>query len=159
MTYKQDDEENARDAVFVDFMIGDDVEKKIYEEVVDYEKLRDHLNEKLEKYNTQPKVQKMDIVLFRDAIIHVTKIYRIINLKRGHALLVGVGGSGRHSLTRLSAFISNMNAEQLQIRKDFNLKAFRTKLKDIYELCAYNGAKGGRDKLKTVFLFSDNEVV
>ena len=101
----------------------------------------------------------MDIVLFRDAIIHVTKIYRIINLKRGHALLVGVGGSGRHSLTRLSAFISNMNAEQLQIRKDFNLKAFRAKLKEIYELCAYNGAKGGRDKLKTVFMFSDNEVV
>ena len=56
MTYKQDDEENARDAVFVDFMIGDEDTRKIYEEVVDYEKLRDHLNEKLEKYNTQPKV-------------------------------------------------------------------------------------------------------
>ena len=56
MTYKQDDEENARDAVFVDFMIGDEEMRKIYEEVVDYEKLRDHLNEKLEKYNTQPKV-------------------------------------------------------------------------------------------------------
>jgi hypothetical protein len=50
MTYKQDDEENARDAVFVDFLI-DDEETKVYEEVIDYDKLRDHLNEKLEKYN------------------------------------------------------------------------------------------------------------
>ena len=158
MTYKTDEEENARDAIFVDFLI-DDEETKVYEEVIDYEKLRDHLIEKLERFNTQPKVQKMDIVLFRDAIIHISKIYRIINLKRGHALLVGVGGSGRHSLTRLSAYISNMNCEWLEIRKDFNLKMFRNKLKEIYELCAYNGARGGRDKLKTVFLFSDNDVV
>ena len=110
MTYKAEDEENARDAIFVDFLI-DDEDTKVYEEVIEYEKLRDHLIEKLEKFNMQPKVSKMDIVLFRDAIIHVSKIYRVINLKRGHALLVGVGGSGRHSLTRLSAYISNMNSE------------------------------------------------
>jgi hypothetical protein len=28
----------------------------------------------------------MDIVLFKDAIIHVSKIIRVINLKRGHSL-------------------------------------------------------------------------
>ena len=61
MTYKQDDEENARDAVFVDFLI-DDEETKVYEEVIDYEKLRDHLNEKLEKYNTQPKVAQTSLL-------------------------------------------------------------------------------------------------
>jgi len=81
----------------------------------------------------------MDIVLFREAIIHLTRIYRVINMKRGHALLVGVGGSGRHSLTRLCAFISEMNVEQLEIRKDFDLKAFRQRLRDMYELAAYKG--------------------
>jgi len=102
----------------------------------------------------------MDIVLFTDAIIHISKIYRVINLKRGHALLVGVGGSGRHSLTRLAAYISNMNVDQLEIRKDFGLKDFRRKLMDLYELAAFNGARNpAAVKLKTVFIFSDNDVL
>lgn len=104
----------------------------------------------------------MDIVLFTDAIIHVTRIYRVLNMKRGHALLVGVGGSGRHSLTRLSAYISNMNFDQLEIKKDFSIRDFRAKLMDLYEMAAYRNfraGKGGTEKLKTVFIFSDNDVV
>ena len=147
-----------KDAIFVDFMSTDE-EMKVYEEVVDFPRLRDYLNEKLEEYNKQKKITIMDIVLFTDAIIHISRIYRVINLKRGHALLVGVGGSGRHSLTRLSAYISNMNVDQLEIRKDFSLKDFRFKLCELYELAAYKGVRAGKEKLKTVFIFSDNDVV
>jgi dynein heavy chain len=82
---------------------------KVYEEVTNFEKLREYLIEQLENYNSQPKNVKMDLVLFKDAITHVAKIYRVLNLKRGHCFLVGVGGSGRHSLTRLAGFISEMN--------------------------------------------------
>jgi dynein heavy chain len=141
------------DAVFVDFLGGED--NVNYEEVVDFETLRTYLVDKLAEYNGKPKVTKMDIVLFRDAVIHISKIYRVLNLKRGHALLVGVGGSGRHSLTRLSAFIANMNADQLEIRRDFTLRDFRAKLKELYELSAFKG----KWTLKTVFIFSDNDVV
>jgi len=97
---------NGEDTIFVDFM---NENMAVYEEATDFQKLRVYLQEKLEQYNMQPKLTKMDLVLFKDAITHVAKIYRIINLKRGHAFLVGVGGSGRHSLTRLAAFISSMN--------------------------------------------------
>jgi dynein heavy chain len=113
----------------------------------------------LDEHKREPKAAKLDIVLFRDAVIHVCKIYRVLNLKRGHALLVGVGGSGRHSLTRLAAYVGNMNADQIEIRKGYNLRMFRQKLKDLYELSAYNGARGRRPRLKTVFMFSDNDAI
>jgi len=128
---------------------------QVYEEVTEFAKLREYLTEKLSVYNMQPKLIKMDLVLFKDAITHVAKIYRVLNLKRGHAFLVGVGGSGRHSLTRLSAFMSIMNIYELTVFKGFNLKHFREFLKEMYELAAFRG----KDKLKTVFIISENEIV
>merc|ERR1719387_2886354 len=96
----------------------------------------------------------MDLVLFFDAIIHITKIYRILNLPRGHALLIGVGGSGRHSLTTLASFLQKMNVFQLEVTKGFKLKNFREFLKEMY-----NVAGAGMDVMKTTFIFSDNDVI
>jgi dynein heavy chain len=127
MNFEEHCQSNGQDAVFVNFLTEGEI--KVYEEVSDFNRLRDFLNLKLEDYNNQGrKVTKMDIVLFRDAIIHISKIYRVINFNRGHCLLVGVGGSGRHSLTRLAAYISEMSSDQLQIRSDFSLRDFRFKL-------------------------------
>ena len=33
----------------------------------------------------------MNLVLFDDAIEHVTRVHRVIRMDQGHALLVGVG--------------------------------------------------------------------
>jgi dynein heavy chain len=48
----------------------------------------------------------MDIVLFEEAITYTCRIHRIIKLSKGHGMLVGEGGSGRHSLTKLAAYIA-----------------------------------------------------
>lgn len=146
----------GEDATYVDFL-GEDGREPVYEEVTDFQKLRSFLNEKLAQYNTQPKLIKMDLVLFKDAIIHIARIYRVLSLKRGHAFLVGVGGSGRHSLTRLAAFIGEypMNVYQLEVTRGFGLKQFRDFLKGMYEVAGFKG----RNTLRTAFLFSDNDVV
>jgi dynein heavy chain len=57
----------------------------------------EHLNQvlegKLEEYNEQ--VASMNLVLFAEAMSHITRIARIVDLPAGSALLVGVGGLGK----------------------------------------------------------------
>ena len=143
---------DGEDALYVDFL---NESKRVYEEVQDFDKLRQYITDQLQKYNEDPKLPKMDLVLFKDAIYHIARVYRIITLKRGHAFLVGVGGSGRHSVTRLASFLNNMTVFEVQVTKGFGIKEFREFLKG---MCEHAGFRGKRRK-ESVFIFSENDIV
>lgn len=73
-----------------------------YNDIDSMDKLRKKLDEELEGYNDCNAM--MDLVLFDDACKHTAKISRIVMSESGHALLVGVGGSGKQSLSRLASW-------------------------------------------------------
>ncbi|XP_028422796.1 dynein axonemal heavy chain 9 isoform X2 [Perca flavescens] len=93
----------------------------------------------------------LNLVLFEDAMAHICRINRILESPRGNALLVGVGGSGKQSLTRLAAFISNLEVFQITLRKGYSITDLKSDLASLY-------IKAGVKNIGTVFLMTDAQV-
>jgi len=47
----------------------------------------------------------MDLVLFDYALEHVCRVGRLVMTKRASCMMIGVGGSGKQSVTRLACFM------------------------------------------------------
>ena len=71
----------------------------------------------LNEYNMSRADGGMDLVLFTYCIEHIIRVCRCLSQRGGNALLVGVGGSGRKSVTALASFISNQKLEQIELTK------------------------------------------
>ncbi|KAF1784043.1 P-loop containing nucleoside triphosphate hydrolase [Phytophthora cactorum] len=98
---------------FENILYGDYLtrENRSYRPVDDLGQLNSLLSEYLEEYNiTFP--SQMHLVFFNDAMHHISRICRVLRQPRGNALLVGVGGSGRQSLTRLASFMATTSASR-----------------------------------------------
>ncbi len=104
-----------------------------------FEMLNKTLVDKLEDYNSENTI--MDLVLFLQAIEHVCRISRIIFNAGGNALLVGVGGSGKQSLSRLAAYICKYEVRQLAVTARFTVVDLKEALKDMYRCVCLPGAR------------------
>ncbi|KAI1896623.1 hypothetical protein AGOR_G00096680 [Albula goreensis] len=120
-----------------------------YMPVPSWETLNKTLLEALDNYNEVNAA--MNLVLFEDAMSHICRINRILESPRGNALLVGVGGSGKQSLTRLAAFISSLEVFQITLKKGYGIPDLKNDLAALY-------IKAGVKNVGTVFLMTDAQV-
>ena len=67
----------------------------------------------------------MKLVMFLDACDHVNRICRVLRQPLGNALLLGVGGSGRQSLTKLATFMSSYKIYQIEVVKGYSMRDWR----------------------------------
>ncbi|XP_050498494.1 dynein axonemal heavy chain 2 [Diabrotica virgifera virgifera] len=124
---------------------------QVYEEFTDFTVLRQFLDQQMEDYNVSPGVVRMNLVLFKDAIEHICRIVRVISQPRGNMLLIGIGGSGRTSLTRIAAYICEFGTFQINITKNYKVFDLKEDLKNLYALTGVN--------LKPqAFIFNDTQI-
>ena len=107
-------------------------EERPYTEVLDMAKVKTTLNDHLDEYNLSSS-NTMKLVFFTDAIEHISRISRIIRQPRGCGLLVGVGGTGKQSLTRLACHIAEYKCFQIELSKGYGMNEFHDDLKKLYQ--------------------------
>lgn len=122
-------EEDLRSLMFGDYINPDlEPEDRVYEEIKSIEQFYSVAEQCLEEYNNTHKT-RMNLVIFRYVLEHLSRVSRVLRMSGGNALLVGVGGSGRQSLTRLAASMSQMNLFQPEISKNYGKNEWREDLK------------------------------
>ncbi|XP_052808511.1 dynein axonemal heavy chain 1-like isoform X3 [Mya arenaria] len=144
------DEVINNDLILYGDILSTNVENKVYAEITDHPKLQKTCEDLLEDYN-QINTAQMNLVLFMDALKHVSRISRVIRQPLGNALLLGMGGSGRQSLTRLAAHMADYECVQVELAKNYGFNEWREDLRKVM-------MKAGLDNNPTVFLFSDTQI-
>jgi len=151
--FKDVDEYVLRDPIiFGDYSMAnptdDEAEDpRLYEDLGEMHTIKEKLDKMLEDYSFDHK--PMSLVLFNDALLHVTKIHRIIRFPKGCGLLVGFGGSGKQSLTKLATFTACYDVFTISLIRGYKESDFREDLRNLYKLVL--------TKPQT-FLFTDSHV-
>jgi len=130
-----------------DFATGTD---PTYKPIADMAQLKKCLDAKLMEYNESNAM--MDLVLFDQAMLHISRIVRIISQPAGNAMLIGVGGSGKQSLTRLAASIAGYETQQLAVTGTFSVMDLKEAIKPMYMNATVKG-------IPTLWLMTDSQIV
>jgi len=122
-----------------------------FEKKNSFDAVRERLVQFMEQFNEVTRGPKMELVFFRDAILHILRITRIIRTDRGCVMLVGVGGSGKQSLTKLSSFLGGYDTFQITLSRAYNASNLMDDLKQLYKTAGQHG-RG------VTFIFTDNDI-
>jgi dynein heavy chain len=94
----------------------------------------------------------MKLVMFLEACDHVSRICRVLRNPQGNALLLGVGGSGRQSLSKLATYINGYKVYQIEVIKGYSMRDWRENLKTVL-------MQAGAEGKPTTFLFVDTQII
>jgi dynein heavy chain len=139
-----------RDVLFGNFGDSKSVTRP-YVEMADRVSLKATVESYLDDFNSMTN-KPMSLVLFESAIEHIARISRIVNQPYGNALLVGVGGSGRKSLTKLGVYIADFDLFTIEITKSYGVPDWREDIKKVMN-------KAGVVNKPIVFLMDDTQIV
>lgn len=139
-------------SVFFGMYFDEDNEpdERRYEEVPSMEVFHRFAVASLEDYNSTRR-NKMDITLFTFAMLHLNRICRIISIQGASGLLIGLGGSGRQSLTKLATNMVVTSFFQPEITKNYGANEWHDDIKAILK------EAGGMNK-HTTFLITENQI-
>ncbi|OHT09907.1 Dynein heavy chain family protein [Tritrichomonas foetus] len=126
--------------------------ERFYEELPDYDKARKVLDDYLEEYHFSRRQQSDPILFFDSAVQHITRISRILRQPRGHAVLVGVAGTGKRTLARFAAYVSECDLAEIEVTDHYTIDNFREDLQKLYIKCGCGGKA-------TAFVISDTQLV
>ena len=140
----------AEPLIFTNFISVAKGHEPAYKNVTDEDELKKVLNDKLEEYNDQ--IASMDLVLFTIACEHITRIARIVDQPCGNALLVGVGGSGKQSLSKLTAFILGQDVFRIVVTSNYKKDDLKLDIQTAF-------MKSGVIGQPTMFILTDSQIV
>uniref|UniRef100_A0A3Q1LZ19 Dynein axonemal heavy chain 12 n=1 Tax=Bos taurus TaxID=9913 RepID=A0A3Q1LZ19_BOVIN len=140
-------EEELRNLMFGDYLNPDlEGDDRVYIEIPNIHHFSDVVDQCLDEYNQTHKT-RMNLVIFRYVLEHLSRICRILKQSGGNALLVGLGGSGRQSLTRLATSMAKMQIFQPEISKSYGMNEWREDLKSCAALPVTNRIMDNKSKI------------
>ena len=110
-----------------------------YEAAPSLDALRARCEELQARHCSSSRTAGPPLVLFRDALTHLTRLTRVLAMDRGCAVLVGVGGSGKQSLARLAAALAGVTPFQVTPTRGYGPSNFLDDLKALYRLAGVKG--------------------
>uniref|UniRef100_A0A8B9T0C6 Dynein axonemal heavy chain 7 n=1 Tax=Anas platyrhynchos TaxID=8839 RepID=A0A8B9T0C6_ANAPL len=142
-------DDNIRSLFFGDYLKPDS-NVKVYDEITDLKQLTTVMEYYLEEYNNISRAP-MSLVMFKFAIEHISRICRVLKQDNGHLLLVGIGGSGRQSATKLATYMNSFELFQIEITKSYGINEWKEDIKRVM-------LKAGVGNKNVSFLFCDNQI-